>query len=140
VSLKVPYQKVPDGKGGFGYYASVPVNIALPTKNAPRSKRFEAIVDSGASRCVFHAQIGAALGLDITSGEVETTLGIAGPTPTYLHDISLYAPGGIIAIRAAFSFDLPVPGVLGMIGFFSNFTITFDPVGLRCELERIYSV
>jgi hypothetical protein len=138
VSLKLPYRKVPDGKGGFGYYAEVPVNIALPTKNAPRSKRFGAIIDSGASRCIFNAEIGKAIGLDVPKGEVETTLGITGPSNTYLHDISLYAPGGIIAIRAGFSADLPVAGILGMIGFFDSFKILFDPAMLRCELERIY--
>jgi hypothetical protein len=138
VSLKIPYKKFPDGKGGFGYYAAVPVNIALPTKNAPRSKRFEAIIDSGASRCVFHAEIGKAIGLDIPTGESESTLGIAGPTPIYLHDVSLYAPGGIIAIRAGFSADLPVAGILGMRGFFDAFKITFDPIALHCELERVH--
>ena len=138
VILKIPYTNASDGKGGFGYYAAVPVNIALPTKNAPRSKRFEAIIDSGASRCIFHAEIGKAIGLDVPKGEVETTLGIAGPTNTYLHDVSLYAPGGIIAIRAGFSADLPVVGVLGISGFFDFFKITFDPTLLRCELERIY--
>jgi hypothetical protein len=138
VSFKLPYKKAPDGKGGFGYYAVVPVNIALPTKNAPRTKRFEAIIDSGASRCIFHAQIGQAIGLEIEKGEVEITQGVAGPTPTYLHDISLYAPGGIIAIRAGFSNNLPVAGLVGMMGFFENFKITFDPIALRCELERIY--
>ncbi len=139
VSLKIPYKKVPDGKGGFGYYAIVPVNIALAVKSSPRSKRFEAIIDSGASRCVFHAQIGNAIGLDIKKGEVETTYGVAGPTPIYLHDISLYAPGGIIAIRAGFSEDLPTAGIVGMMGFFEHFKITFDPTALTCELDRLYS-
>jgi hypothetical protein len=138
VSLKVPYKKLPNGKGGFGYSAMLPVNIALPSKNAPRSKRFEAIIDSGASRCIFHAEIGQAIGLDIEKGQIETTLGIAGPTETYLHDISLYAPGGIIAIRAGFSANLPVAGLLGLMDFFARFRIIFDPSALRCELERIY--
>jgi len=138
VSLKVPYKKLPDGKGGFGYVAMVPVNIALSTKNAPRSKRFEAIIDSGASRCIFHAQIGRAIGLEIEKGEIESTLGIAGPTETYLHDISLYAPGGIIAVRAGFSANLPVAAVLGFMDFFAHFRITFDPTALHCELERLY--
>jgi len=138
VSLKLPYRKVPNGKGGFGYYAELPVNIALPTKNAPRSKRFGAIIDSGASRCIFHAEIGKAIGLNVSQGELEPTMGIAGPANTYLHDISLYAPGGIIAIRAGFSADLPVAGVLGIEGFFDSFKITFDPILLRCELDRIY--
>ena len=138
VSLKIPYKKLPDGKGGFGCYAAILVNIALSTKNAPRSKRFEAIIDSGATRCVFHADIGKAIGLDVQAGEVESTLGIAGSTNMYLHDISLYVPGGPIAIRAGFCMDLPVAGLLGMTGFFDNFKITFDAIGRHCELERLF--
>ncbi|MFZ0794340.1 MAG: hypothetical protein WAM65_11245, partial [Candidatus Korobacteraceae bacterium] len=56
----------------------------------------------------------------------------------YLHDISLYAPGGIITTRAGFSDNLPIAGLLGMAGFFENYKISFDPVTLRCELERLY--
>ena len=74
------------------------------------------------------------------TGEVESTLGIAGSTNMYLHDISLYVPGGIIAIRAGFSMDLPVAGLLGMTGFFDNFKITFDSIGRHCELERLFRV
>jgi hypothetical protein len=138
VSIKIPYKMFPDARGEIGYFAAIPVNIALSEKNAPRSKRFEAIIDSGATRCVFHAQLGQAIGLDIARGEPETTNGISGPTTVYLHNISLYAPGGIIALCAGFSLDLPVAGLLGMRGFFDNFRITFDPTSLRCELERLY--
>jgi len=138
VSLRIPYKKLPDGKGGFVYCAMLPINIALPSKNAPRSKRFEAIIDSGATRCMFHAQIGQAIGLDIEKGQKETTLGIAGETDTYRHDVSLYVPGGIIAVRAGFSNRLSVAGVLGLMDFFANFKITFDPTALCCELERLY--
>jgi hypothetical protein len=138
VSIRIPYKKFPDTRGEVGYFAAIPVNIALPAKNSPRSKRFEAIIDSGATRCVFHAQLGKAIGLDVIKGEPETTNGIAGPTTVYLHNISLYAPGGIIALCAAFSLDLPIAGLLGMRGFFDNFKITFDPTVLQCELERLY--
>lgn len=70
MSLKIPYRKypAPNAPSGFCYAASVPVNIGLPAKNAPRSKRFDAIIDSGASACLFHASIGRAIGLDIEKG------------------------------------------------------------------------
>jgi hypothetical protein len=114
------------------------VNIARPTKNAPRTKRFEAVIDSGASRCVFHGSIGRFIGLDIEKGTVEETLGVNGVSRMYLHDIVLYAPGGIINCRAGFSEDLPIAGLLGMNGFFDHFKVSFDPTAQRCELERIF--
>jgi hypothetical protein len=63
---------------------------------------------------------------------------LQGATDLYLHDISLYAPGGIVSIRAGFSDILPIAGLLGMSGFFEFFKMTFDPTALRVELERIY--
>jgi hypothetical protein len=59
VGLKIPYKKYPSTqtKEGFCFAASIPVNIALSGKNTPRSKRLDAIIDSGASGCLFHASI-----------------------------------------------------------------------------------
>jgi hypothetical protein len=140
VSLKLPYHKYPDGqaRGGFFYAATVPVNIALPSKNSPRSKRFDAIIDSGASQCIFHAAIGRAIGLEMEKGEKVSTNSIQGATEIYLHDVSLYVPGGVVPARAGFSDQLPIAGLLGMTGFFEYFRITFDPTALRVELERLY--
>jgi hypothetical protein len=114
------------------------VSIALPAKNSPRSERFDAIIDSGASSCIFHASIGRAVGLDVEKGKPTETLGIAGAMRVYVHEISLYAPGGIIVTVAGFSDALPIAGLLGMSGFFENFRIVFDPTELRCELDRLY--
>lgn len=138
MSLRVPYRKYPTKSGGFYYAAVLPVNIALPQKNSPRSKRFEAIIDSGATLCQFQASIGRAIGLNIEQGEPIETMGVAGPTKMFMHDISLYLPGGIVTVRAGFSDLLPTPGLLGMSGFFEHFKITFDPSAARCELERIF--
>lgn len=88
--------------------------------------------------CIFHPSIGRAVGLDIEKEERTETLGIAGPMKIYLHDISLYAPGGIITTTAGFSDGLPIAGLLGIAGFFENFKIVFDPTALRCELDRLY--
>jgi hypothetical protein len=137
VSPRIAYKKFPLRGGGVSYSAMLNVNIALPVENAPRTKRFEAVIDSGASRCIFHASIGRFIGLNIQSGTVEETLGISGVSRTYLHDIALYAPGGIIRIVAGFSDDLPIAGLLGMNGFFDHFKVTFDPTSRRCEIERI---
>ena len=96
------------------------------------------VASAGAERIAALGAFGQAIGLDIEKGQKETTLGIAGETDTYRHDVSLYVPGGIIAVRAGFSNRLSVAGVLGLMDFFANFKITFDPTALCCELERLY--
>lgn len=140
MNLKVPYKKYPDPEAhdGFFYEATIPVSIALPARNSPRSKRFDAVIDSGASQCIFHASIGRAIGLEIEKGRPVITNGIQGPARVYVHDISLYAPGGIVPATAAFSDELPLAGLLGMAGFFEYFKISFDPAALCVELERLY--
>lgn len=110
MSLKIPYRKypAPNAPSGFCYAASVPVNIGLPAKNAPRSKRFDAIIDSGASACLFHASIGRAIGLDIEKGTKDQALGITGAEDIFLHEITLYIPGGPIKTVAGFSESLSI--------------------------------
>jgi hypothetical protein len=83
VSLKTPYKKYP-ARGGFYYAAAIPVDISLPAKGSVRSKRFDAIIDSGAAGCLFHAAIGRAIGLDIENGQLEYTQGVAGQSKVYL--------------------------------------------------------
>lgn len=138
MSLKFPYKEYPDNKGGFFYAAVLPVSIVLPALNSPRSKRFEAYIDSGATLCQFQSSIGQAMGFDIERGEAVETLGISGPSKVYVHEVALYLPGGAVSTFAAFSEYLPVPALLGMRGFFEHFHVVFDPTSLRVELERVY--
>jgi hypothetical protein len=114
------------------------VSIALPYKNAPRTKRFEAVIDTGATRCMFNADIGRYIGLDIESGDMEETQGISMISKVYVHEIAIYVPGGPINIRAGFMENLSVPGLLGMNGFFENFVVTINLAELAFDIERIH--
>lgn len=136
--MKIPYRVIPDRGGNYLYSARLLVSVALPDERAPRTKRFETIVDSGASRCMFNADIGRYIGLDVESGDLEETQGISGLEDAYVHEIALYVPGGPVTTKAAFVENLPVPGLLGMCGFFENFIVTFNQSELLFEIERIY--
>lgn len=114
------------------------VQIALPQANAPRTKRFEAVIDSGASRCIFHSDFAKFLGIELNRCPTEPTLGIGGSENTYLHDLTLYIPGGPVTITAGFKDNLPIAGLLGMTGFFEHFKVTFDGGGQCFTLERLF--
>lgn len=58
----------------------------------------------------------------------------------YLHEIQLYLPGGPVTVRAGFSDDLPLAGLLGMEGFFDKFKVIFNPIARECELERVHKI
>lgn len=87
---------------------------------------------------MFHADIGRFLGLDIKAGILERAHGIGGPEDCWLHEVSLYIPGGAVKTTVAFKEGLACGGLLGMAGFFEHFKITFDSVQQECLLERIY--
>jgi len=118
-TMKVPYRIYPDSFGSYIYSAALDISLALPVPHSPRTRRFEVIIDSGAARCMFHADIGRYLGLDMTSGRLERTQGIGGSEDTWIHQVVLYIPGGPVHIHAAFKENLPLAGLLGMNGFSS---------------------
>jgi len=126
----------------MSWWAVLQVQIANPAKHSPPTKKFEAIIDSGASECIFHCSIGRGIGLNIEKGEESQTTGISGqPVTVYMHPVSLYLPGAhVLKIKASFSEDIPIAGLLGISGFFENFKITFDPSSNPpgFEMERIY--
>jgi hypothetical protein len=140
--LRFPYKTYPDNKGGFDWWALLPVQISNHAKHSPPTKRFEALVDTGASKCIFHASVGRAIGLNVEKGEEDQTVGVSGkPTTIYIHNVSLHLPGGhIFKIRAGFTDELPMAGILGRNGFLEYFKVLFDPSGNPpgFEIERFY--
>jgi hypothetical protein len=109
--------------------------------NHAQSKRFEAIVDSGSDYCLFHASIGAALGIKVTTG-AEGDLGgvITGVrTKVYYHNVKLVVGADMVEIKAGFSWDL-TDNLLGQIGFFEHFSVAFDPSSHPpfFELHRVH--
>jgi hypothetical protein len=140
--LRFPYHISPSRKGSPDWLALLPVQISNAAKHSPPTKRFDAMVDSGASQCIFHSSIGRAIGLAIEKGEENRTVGVSGDaTKIYMHDVSLHIPGGhVLKIRAAFSDDLPLAALLGRRGFFEHFKVSFDPSGASpgFDIERIH--
>lgn len=116
----------------------IPILIRNPYTN--QAIEYEALIDSGAGRCVFPAVIGEMIGFDIASGEREYVGGaVAGERrPMYVHAVEItpggYGAGPILLAVAAFMPDLSQTrhGLLGQIGFFDRLSyINFKtPKGL----------
>ncbi len=141
IHLQIAYKKFPDAfgpPGAFLYCAMLNIQVALPLSNAPRTKRFEAVIDSGATRTLLHADLAVHLGLNIMTGQIERTQGISGSEYVYLHEVMIYLPAGSVKTKVGFKDNLPIGGLLGMNGFFEFFKVTFDPNLKACEIQRIY--
>jgi len=130
---RIPYQVVPlkkpiAGLSGVAQTWYPTIKVAIIFEHAT-SKRFEAVVDSGSALCLFHADIGKAIGLRLKTGEQGSLGGVVGGSTgeVYYHRVKLKVLCDIIPIMAGFSEQLSVAAILGRHGFFENFTVTFDP-------------
>jgi hypothetical protein len=139
--LRIPYKVFPDGYGSYTYSVLLNVQIAGMDPVPMRTKKFEAVVDSGATRCLFHADLALAIGFDFKAGKPEMTYGIGGVEESYVHQVRLIVPDGSgkqLTIHAGFKEGLPVAGLLGMNGFFEYYNIAFDPDQKVCDIVRVH--
>jgi hypothetical protein len=117
--------------------------IEITLKGEGGSVRYEALVDSGADICLFDAEIGKYIGIDITKGKAEEVFGVGGKCSVYyVHPIIIEVGGWSYKINAGFMPDVAgrvMPyGIVGQKGFFDLFTVKFDNLKQEIEL-RSYS-
>jgi hypothetical protein len=138
--LKFPHKQTPLPDGKFDWLPILHVQVGRSTY---LTSPFEAIVDSGAFDCLFHADIARAVGIsDITTGALKMSGGVVGGAqmPTYGHDIRLSVGSDNFRIEAYFAEQLPIAALLGRNGFFDKYVVTFDPRDNppSLELTRIH--
>jgi len=129
--MKFPYKK-------YGLEILRPV-ILIEVASKNLSVPYEVLVDSGADFCIFDAQIGDILGIDVEKGEKNEVSGITGiNAPIYFHDITMKVGGWPFKIRAAFLRDIGKLGygVVGQKGFFDIFIVKFDLVKEEIEIKE----
>jgi len=129
--VKFPYFKLPlkERSEFFGTSILKPI-IPVEIGYEGQPIRYNALVDSGADFCIFDAQIGEALGINVRSGKLEKFGGIqsTGPGKAYLHQVVLNIGGWPYKATVSFSYDIAPHGygILGQKGFFDIFSVKFD--------------
>lgn len=99
---------------------------------------YEVLVDSGADECIFDAQIGELLGIDVPTGRRRTVSGITGTEEVcYVHPVTIRVGKHLLELEAGF---LPRMGrfgygVVGQKGFFHFFIVKFDLRREEIELK-----
>lgn len=112
----------------------IPIEIIHNKISVP----YEVLIDSGADICIFDAQIGEILGLDINSGEKEKVWGITGFEESYyLHPVTIKVGGWSYKIRAGFLPNIAKLGygIVGQKGFFDLFEVKFNHLKEEIELK-----
>lgn len=104
-----------------------------------RTVGYEVLVDSGADNCIFHAEIGELLGINMRSGEECAVYGITGvPKPYYLHNVTVKIGGWPRQMNVGFLEGMTTSeyGVVGQKGFFELFIVKFDLLKKEIELKQ----
>src|SRR5712692_3462413 len=134
--MKFPYVEFPARDPHQPWIARPVVPIILEnTGNS--SPILAALVDSGADRCLFHADIGRAVGLKISEGVPLKFTGIEGGiVQMYLHKVRIQLVGApsSIEVVAGFSESSGIAAILGQEGFFDAYKITFHRAKDRIEI------
>ena len=134
--MKFPYLKFPTKDPREPWVARPIIPVILETSNKP-SVAIMALVDSGADRCLFHADIGRDIGLKITDGMPHNFSGIeGGKVQTYLHKVSIQIVGDShsVEVIAGFCESQGIGAILGQEGFFDAFKITLHRSKDRIEI------
>lgn len=121
----------------YGATTERPV-IPIKLKNGDIAIGYEVLVDSGADLCIFDAEIGEAIGLDVKKGRPREVFGVGGKASIYyLHKVEIDVGGWVYKIDAGFMSNVAgriMPyGIVGQNGFFENFIVKFDL--LKGEVE-----
>lgn len=103
--------------------------VRVSRRHAPASVRFAAILDTGSPFCLFHADIGQSIGVDIKSGVAQSIAGVVPGvnTSAYFHRLNLHVEANwIVEATVGFIENFQCPALLGRRGFFDRFVVRFD--------------
>jgi hypothetical protein len=125
--MKFDYRDFPRSKtAAFPHETKVSrPTIKVKIQYQDRAVDLYSLVDSGADYSIFPSSIGKSLGIDIFSGEEESTSGIGGTIKVYFHRITLIVEEHALEVRAGFSDRVPWP-CLGQLDFFEHFEVRFN--------------
>lgn len=125
--MKFPYIKIPTSDP-HRKWISRPIITAMIT--GPKgSVIVDALIDSGADKCLFHSDLAREIGLYLQDGKQEVFSGITGKKIiAFNHKIHLQVLGidRKIELVVAFTNAPGVFAILGQEGFFDNFRIKFE--------------
>ena len=112
--------------------------ITLPVKTPKGYVLFHFLLDSGASFTMLPLPLADVLGVDLAGAREMVVRGIEGPgVSVRLAEITLRIGEVELTIPCLFSSKEDAPLLLGRMGFFSHFNITFDNRRKRIVLEPI---
>ena len=118
----------------------IPIILSAQKGIVAQSVNTDALLDSGADMCLFNAEIGEVLGLEIEKGEREPFGGIEGGRLfAFIHEVDIQVAGidKTIKVEAGFVRGLNTSAILGQEGFFDAFRVSFERDRNVIEIKSI---
>ncbi len=112
--------------------------IPVTLKHQDKHLTSYALLDSGADFCLFNGEISYILDIDLTRLEKTRLAGINGSAEGYIAHLEIGVNRSLHPVPVIFSFDFApngFSGLVGQIGFFDAFAITFDRANKRIVLQ-----
>lgn len=136
--MKFKYYRVPvQPSNAFPEKNTLVSLIPICIINSNESYDCYALIDSGADACLFPAEYGENIGINIINDKKHTFGGVGGGGITaYFHNLYIEIGGYRFNIYIGFTYDkLPFP-LLGQKGFFNLFTVIFELEKETIELRK----
>lgn len=111
----------------------IPIELSYRNRKFP----YNALIDSGADFCLFDYEVAKQLGISIQTGKKSEAIGVTGfGSPIYIHTVTLKIDSLVIKIKAGFLENMTNAGygIVGQVGFFDKFKVTFDYQNGEIEL------
>lgn len=112
--------------------------IELPVKTPRGFRLFSFIVDSGADFTMMPRSVSEQLGINLEAARELKVAGVEGTLiSAWLSEIELNIGDSLLRLPCLFSSKEDTPYLLGRMGFFHRFNVTFDNRGKKIILESI---
>lgn len=123
-------------KYGLGTFRPV---ISLELVYKTKKIKYDVLIDSGADFCLFDEGIARLLGVPLEEGIKTKTYGFTGDGQiAYIHAIGIKLGNKTYTAKAGFVENMNETGfgIVGQVGFFDRFKVTFDYSEKTIELDE----
>ena len=133
--MNIKYRKVDDETRPEGYWFYPFLQVFL--RHGVNMRPVLALVDSGASDCIFSASLGEVLGIDVRAGKAHNFHSFdLKETQGFVHKVNLQVTGFSHWIEVDVVFiESEVMPILGQSGFFDNYQIVFERFKRQFEVN-----
>lgn len=141
--MKFQYRKFPSSPNAAFPSKKQIARPVIPVEVQYKGKKIKylSLIDSGADFCIFHAEIGEAVGINVKQGNKLEFYRITGEKEeAFFHDIVISIGGHEKKCYCGFTYQFSknkMPyGVLGQKGFFNLFKVSMDYRNGQIELKE----